>query len=518
MNVDYGMTLGQEVIRTLSRYPSRTAFSWDGGSWTYAHSLEMLGRMQAAFFKNGLESGDTVVVLSSNRAEAWCAGAAAQCLGAAMSPLHPLASLDDHLYQIADCKPAFLIIDALKHADRGRALVERIDPGIKVLSLGPSDFAPDLLQICADAGTASATNKASLDDVCTILYTGGSTGRSKGVVRTNRAYSYFTAMTIADYDMTGTPNFLAAAPISHVAYTFVLPTLARGGTIHLMRGFDPHQTLRTIEQKKISFTLAVPTMIYGLMDTSEVHDTDLSALTRLVYGGSPMSPTQLERGLDLFGPVFCQLYGTTETFAISALSPEDHDLSRKELFSSCGTVSKMGQIKLLNDDGHEVPLGEVGEICVRSPLNMSHYLNLPEETAETIKDGWVHTGDLAHANEEGFHFIVDRKKDMIVTGGFNVYPRGIEDCLTTDSSVSMAAVIGVPDKRWGEAVKAFVVPTSGEAPDEAVLKSLVKEKLGSVQTPKSIEFVDALPLTAVGKVDKKELRKAYWSDQKRQVG
>lgn len=356
------------------------------------------------------------------------------------------------------------------------------------------------------------------DDVAIINYTGGTTGKSKGAVRRHRTAGPAIPARLADFEFPERPNFLAAAPISHVAGTKILPTLLRGGSVRLMRGFDPQKMLATIERERINFTLLVPTMIYVLLDHPALATTDLSSLELLLYGASPMSPARLVEGLERIGPVFSQLYGQTECYPVSVLRKADHAAARPELFASCGLPIACCDVKLLDDALHEVAVGEPGEICVRSPYVMEEYWNRPEQTAEVFKGGWLHTGDVARADEQGYLYIVDRIKDMIVTGGFNVFPREVEDVLTSHPGVAMAAVIGVPDPKWGEAVTALVVAKPGVEVTAESLIRLVKQRKGSQQAPKRVEFVDALPLTAVGKIDKKALRARFWSGQDRMVG
>ena len=231
-----------------------------------------------------------------------------------------------------------------------------------------------------------------------------------------------------------------------------------------------------------------------------------------------MSPTRLVEGLERIGPVFSQLYGQTECYPVSVLRKEDHDARRPELFASCGFPIASCSVSLRDDDDNEVQPGEAGEICVRAPHAMEQYWKRPEQTAETFKGGWLHTGDVARADERGYLYIVDRKKDMIVSGGFNIFPREVEDVLSSHPDVAMAAVIGVPHEKWGEAVTALIVAKAGTNPSAEALMQLVKDRKGGPHAPKQVEFVDALPLTAVGKVDKKVLRAKYWAGQARQVG
>jgi fatty-acyl-CoA synthase len=259
-------------------------------------------------------------------------------------------------------------------------------------------------------------------------------------------------------------------------------------------------------------------MIYVLLDHPKFDQYDLSSLQTIFYGASAISPTRLAEGIRRMGPIFFQFYGQAECpMTITVLRKEDHDPDNLERLASCGRPVPWLHVALLDDDGNVVPHGEPGEICVRGPLNMKGYLGKPEQTAEAFEHGWLHTGDVARADDEGFLYIVDRKKDMIITGGFNVYPREVEDVISTHPAVSAVAVIGVPDERWGESVKAVVVRRPGESVEAEELISLVKDAKGSVQAPKSVDFIDAIPLSALGKPDKKALRAQYWGDGSRQV-
>jgi fatty-acyl-CoA synthase len=506
------------ALRALRRHPERIAFQWDGGALSYAGALDLIGRQQAALLAAGARRGDCMALLSANRAEVWCAGVAAQGLGMAVTWLHPMGSLNDHLDQIADAGACVLVVDVPGYRDRGGELATRASGLRTTLTLGPADFGQDLLAAAAAAGSAAPRDLAGLDDLAILNYTGGTTGKSKGAQRRHRTTVGAVTSILADFEFPHDPHFLAVAPITHVAGSKVLPTLLAGGTVHLMRGFDPDRVLSTIAAQRINMTLFVPTMIYVLLDHPALDRTDLSSLELLLYGASPMSPTRLVEGLTRIGPVFSQLYGQTECYPISVLRRADHDAARPELFASCGSPVASTQVRLLDADLQDVAPGEPGEICVRSPYVMDAYWKRPDLTAEALRGGWLHTGDVARMDERGYLYIVDRTKDLIVTGGFNVYPREVEDALTTHADVAMAAVIGVPDPKWGEAVTAMVVLKTGATVDADTLIARVKALKGAQQAPKQIEFVDALPLTAVGKVDKKALRAKFWAGQQRMVG
>ena len=301
------------------------------------------------------------------------------------------------------------------------------------------------------------------------------------------------------------------APISHVAGTKVLPTLMRGGTVHMLKGFDPEAVFKTIERERINFTLFVPTMIYVMLDHPALDKTDLSSLELLLYGASAMSPSRLVEGIERIGPVFSQLYGQTECYPVSVLRKADHDPRTPELFLSCGFPIAACQVRILDNDDREVATGEAGEICVRATHVMAEYWKRPDITAETLKSGWLHTGDIARKDERGYMFILDRKKDMIVSGGFNIFPREVEDVLSQHADVAMVAVVGVPDDKWGEAVTAVIVAREGAQPNADELINLVKARKGSAHAPKHIKFVDELPMTGVGKVDKKVLKASFWT-------
>ena len=505
-----GPTVGGTVLAALRRHPDRVAFSWDGGQLTYAGTLELIGRYQAALSGLGLRRGQTVALLGGNRAEMWCAGAASTALGLAATWLHPMGSLPDQLFQFQDSGAVALIVDEVNFAARGgdlaAACAELSGSGALVLSAGPSEFAPDLLALTERHGAARAVDLAQPTDIVNIGYTGGTTGKPKGVVRTHTANIAVTQTILAGFDLPSVPRLLAVAPISHVAGSKVLPTLLRGGTIHLVTGFSAEKTLAAIERERLNYTILVPAMIYALLDSPALERTDLSSLALILYGASPISPSRLGEGLARLGPVFSQMFGQTECYPVSLLRTSDHDLARPELLSSCGFPLPGVAVSIRDDDGREVAPGEPGELCVRSAGAMNRYWQRDELTAETVVDGWLRTGDVARADERGYLYIVDRKRDMIITGGFNVYPREVEDALTSHEAVSAAAVYGVADARWGESVSATVVLRPGARVDAAELTAHVKALKGSVQTPKTVRFAEAMPLTGVGKIDKRALR------------
>jgi fatty-acyl-CoA synthase len=511
-------TVGMQNLRALARYPDRVAFSWDSDSLTYRGALDLLGRLQAVLLELELPKGTCIAFLSANRADAWLAGVAAQLCGFSTTWLHPLGSLDDQVFQIEDSLSCVLIVDTEKFAHRGSELALKAQSIEVVFALGASGTDRDLLRDAERAGSQTPRCLASPDDPCTLFYSGGTTGRPKGILRLHRQHAHLAGAILVNFEFPNQPRYYAVGPISHIAGGKILPTLMRGGTVHLAKGFDPDHALHTIARERINMTLLVPTMIYKLLDSPAVAHADTSSLELLLYGASPMSPNRLEEGIGRFGRVFSQLYGQSECYPISVLRKEEHDPQRPDSLLSCGYPALGSDVRILDGKDQQVPEGEAGEVCVRTPTTMHEYWRQPELTAETVSNGWLHTGDIARADERGYLYLVDRKKDLIVSGGFNIYPREIEDVLTGHPDVAMAAVIGVPHERWGEAATALVVLKPNVRLEEKDLVELVRRKKGSIYAPKEVRFVSELPLTAVGKIDKKELKARSWAGRSRMIG
>lgn len=500
-----GPTQGVQIKRALERYPERIAFKDARGQQTYAEVYDLIGRYQAVLKAAGVQRGDGVAALGANRYEVWALGSAVQSMGLYITWLHPMGSVADQTFQIQDSKVKALIVDETSYPQRGRELAQVAqESDLQVWSMSPCDFASDLATAADQIGPQPFQTPVGHDDLSTINYTGGTTGKPKGAYRKHFSLGPSTADILANFELPDTPRYLLVPPMSHVAGTNVLPTLIKGGTVHLMTSFDPAKVLETIEREKINFTLFVPTMIYALLDHPDLDTRDISSLEYVLYGASPMSESRLQEGLQRIGPVFGQLYGQTECYPISVLSKADHQ--NPDLLLSCGKPVESVDVRIVDSLGEKTAVGEPGELCVRGRGAMEGYWQREDLTADTIIDGWIHTGDIATMDEQGYIFIVDRKKDMIISGGFNVFPREVEDALTTHPAVAQAAVFGVPDEKWGEKVTAAVILKSGHAADSAELIAHVKELKGSVQAPKEILFPEAMPQTAVGKINKRALR------------
>jgi fatty-acyl-CoA synthase len=506
------------VLWALDRFPDRVAIVEDDRQLTYRQVRDRLSQLATALAKLGFGRGNGLMTLAGNQAEALLAGLAVRTLGCWAGALHPLGSVDDQAFILEDSEALGLVFDPSLYEGPVAEIAHRV-PSLKhVLSLGPSVVGQDLCALADEEVSGPVVSVAEPDDLCSLGYSGGTTGRPKGVMQRHRTVVEMTNLINSGWQLPEDIRFLAVTPISHAAVCFVLPTWMNGGTVFLQKGFDPQAFYRAVEQRRITLTFAVPTMLYALLDHPATKTADVSSIETIVYGAAPMSPTRLREALDVFGPVFVQLYGQAEAPAtVTALRKEEHDPSRPHLFGSCGRALPGVTVALLDDEDEEVPLGEVGEICVRGAIVSDGYWKRPELTAETLRSDWLHTGDMARADEEGYLYIVDRKKDMIISGGFNVYPREIEDVLTSHSDVAIAAVVGVPDDKWGEAVKALVVLRPGAAVGADDLIALVRERKGAVYAPKSVDFIDDLPLTGVGKADRKAVRARFWPADGRQV-
>ncbi len=515
-----GCTVGDLVVTAIHRGGDRVAFISDQTQWTYRQLGALVSQVVQALEARGLRRGDAVATLSANRPEAFVITAAAYLMGLRVTWLNPTSSEDDHAYILEDSGVRTLLVDPLSFTDRARALALRVAGVQRMLCFGPNEaLGEDLLAAASAFTPARLVPKAEPEDVCVLIYTGGTTGRPKGVAHTHRVHVTMIITEMADWDWPQDIRFLASTPITHASGVMIMPVLLKSGTFVMTQGFSAEKFVRLVAQHRITATFLVPTMIYVLLDSPARQGADLSSLKLIIYGASPMSPARLIEGMKAFGPVFMQLYAQSEApNTVAVLHQHEHDpVNHPERLASCGTPCVGNQVRLLGEDGHEVPEGEVGEICVRGPLVMQGYWNKPEETAQAFRNGWLYTGDMARRDTDGYLYIVDRSKDLIISGGFNVYPREVEDALSQHPAVAAAAVVGVPDEKWGESVRAWVVLRAGASVHPEELMALVREKKGAVYTPKAIDFVDALPVTGLGKLDKKAIRAHYWQGQGRSV-
>ena len=503
--------LGTDLLaHALSRDLDRTVLILDDGRTVTAgemrDSVSRFAQTYAALSPRPLRAA----LLSKNRPEVPAASVALSFAGIVATSLHPMGAIEDYLYVIEDAEIDLLIYDA-DHFETQVDELRRRAPRIRhFLSLGGTgDHSLDVASEAYEARPLVAP-VVDPDALARIAYSGGTTGKPKGIMVTHRGILTTALIQLTEWEWPEEIRHLICAPLSHAGAASLTPILVRGGSMVVLPSFDPVGFMAAVEKYRITSTLMVPTMVLALIDHPRFGEFDLSSLEVIFYGASAFPASRLREAIDRLGPIFFQFYGQAEApMSVTILRRKEHLTDDPLRLASCGRPTPWVHVTLLDDDGREVADGEPGEICVRGPLLMAGYLGMPEETEKVFEGGWLHTGDVAIKGPDGFLRIVDRKKDMIVTGGFNVFAREVEDVLATHPGVRQAAVIGVPDAKWGEAVMAVIVPAPGVAPTAAELIALVRAQKGAVQAPKSVEFVDAIPLSPVGKPDKKALRLRY---------
>jgi acyl-CoA synthetase (AMP-forming)/AMP-acid ligase II len=500
------------------------AFSMGERQWRYDDAHALTCQVANGLIAKGIGKGNHGAVLAGNDPQAWLCVLGFWRAGLVWVPLNPRSPaeesaglLDGFDVDILFFQKAFApVVAELKTKCPRLRLIVCID--------GEVEGYLSLAEITDGQPSAAPQVNYEPDDMVAIMPTGGTTGIPKGVMQTHRniGLSIINGVINSPY-APGEPIVnLAAAPMTHTAGFLSMSATARGGKVVVLTKPDPHSLLDTIERERVTELFLPPTVIYALLDVPGIESRDFSSLRYIMYGAAPMSLDKLRRAIEVFGPVMHQGYGQTEApGSIAFLRPGDHFVDGKiapdSRLAACGLPAVTNALAIMDDDGRPLPNGETGEICVRGDIVMKGYYKQPDKTAEAIIDGWLHTGDLGHIDAEGFLHITDRKKDVIISGGFNVYPSEVEQVIWSHAAVLDCAVIGVPDAKWGEAVKAVVELRTGHAVDADELIALCKEKLGSVKAPKSVDFVEELPRSPVGKVLKKDIRAVYWADEARKV-
>lgn len=511
--------VGDMIVNALERHSGRTAFVCQGRRITYLGIAQQISRALQHFEALGLKPGDAVMQITSNRYEMFVVMAAAFIGGYVSVIPNYSSSFDDHRYMLDDSGAALLVVDRAR-AGRGQ---EMCRSALRPVQLASHDGGGELADFWAQAEKYEPQPLCARDrpdDNVRLIYTGGTTGVPKGVITLSRGLAFASLLHISEQNFDTKTQLLVSSPLSHGAGAMVIPVLVKGGCVVVHNGFDVDRILDAIDQGQATTLFLVPTMLYTLMDHPRTRDMDLSGLQRIIYTASPISEARLAQAIELFGPILHQNYGQTEVpGTILSLTSEDHLHPRGDKLTAAGKPYACVTVRLLDDQGNTVGRGQgIGELCVRAPHVTPGYWNKPEATRELLQDGWLHTGDMAYQDEDGYFHIVDRKKDMIISGGFNIYPQEVENALASHPAVSAAAVIGIPHPKWGESVMAIVVPRPGHDATAQDLIDFVKDRKGSVLAPKSVVFVAALPLTNLGKIDKKALRAPYWADRKKAVG
>ena len=497
------MRLVDYLDKGASLDPDAPCLTTDGQTRTYDQVQQLSVRVAAALAARGIVPGDRVAVLSGNDPTAFTCVFGISRAGAVWCPINPRneAYENRELLDLFGCK-------ALIYQASFAPLVEKIRAGLPALTTLiclETDFDEFL------SAASTAADRPAVDDLAMIVGTGGTTGRPKGVELTGANLEAMTAITLMSYPWADRPVYLALAPLTHAAGVLCFPVLARGGEIVIMRKPDVATFIALIGQHGVTHTFLPPTLIYMVLAHSTLDSADLSSLQCFWYGAAPMSATRLEEALRRIGPVMAQLFGQTEApMMISTMAPADHYRPDGEIaisrLSSAGRPSPLVTVAVMGPDGTLLPRGETGEIVARGSLVMRGYHRDPEATAAASAYGWHHTGDIGYLDAENYLFIVDRAKDMVITGGFNVYSTEVEQALMQHPAVQDCAVIGLPDDKWGERVTAVIQLRAGATVEKEEVAAFVKARIGSVKAPKQIEIWDDLPRSKVGKILKADLR------------
>lgn len=508
--------------RGLRLAPKAPCFAEPGGrSLDYRTVADLSHRIANGLHASGIGPGDKIGLLSPNHLLTFVA-----VLGIVRSrgiwlPVNARNSLDENLQVLARGHCAFLFLHGSFAADADR--IRAALPGLKGLVLidGPTAQAPGLEQWAASQSPAPFEHDPAPDDVVAIRGTGGTTGAPKGVLITHRIYATLFANWFAAMPVREMPVHLVVAPMTHAAGMVVFATLAYGGVNIVLPSPRPEAILQAIDRHGVTQMFCPPTVIYRLLAHPDLRSYRYGTLRYFVYSAAPMSAAKLKQALEIFGPVMVQCFGQAEApFTCTTMTAEDHAAAlagAEHRLASCGRANPFVRVEIMDPQGRLLDPGERGEIVVKGDLVMLGYHDNPEATANAIRDGWLHTGDVGYRDEEGFFYIVDRMKDLIISGGFNISPGEIEQVLWAHPLVNDCAVIGVPDEDWGEAVKAIVELKPGARWSEEQALAYCRSRLDGVKAPKSVEFRNELPRSQVGKVLKQALREPYWAGRDRRV-
>ncbi|AMG87094.1 class I adenylate-forming enzyme family protein [Bordetella bronchiseptica] len=494
-----------------------------GRTLSYGQVQDMSHRIANGLRAAGLDRDSKVGTLSANHLLTFPATLGIVRSGYMWLPVNARNAAEENANILARGGCEFLFIHS-QFAAQLPGLLQAL-PGLKgvVCIDGALPQAPSLQDWMARQSAAPARSDARIDDVVAIRGTGGTTGLPKGVLVTHRNYLALLANWYAAMPVLERPVHLVVAPLSHAAGSATFAACAYGGCNVILPTADPAAIIDAIGRYKVTQLFLPPTAIYKLLAHPEIRRGDYASLRYFLYSAAPMSVDKLREALDIFGPVMVQAYGQAEApFMCTVLSAGEHagilrDPALRHRLASCGRASPFVRLGIMDPHGNLLPAGERGEIVVQGDLVAQGYYQDPAKTAETFKQGWLHTGDVGYQDGDGYLYIVDRMKDLIVSGGFNISPSEVEQVLWAHPAVGDCAVVGVPDDHWGEAIKAVVELKAGAQWDAEQVLAYCRERLGSMKTPKTIEVWEQLPRSSVGKVLKRDIRERYWSGQARRV-
>ncbi len=528
----------EKILKNLSRYnigtfadivyrqsvlrPDKVAYIYGKEQLTYAQFNAKINSLVHALQKLGIKKGEAIGLLSWNCLDYAIVYGAAMKGGYIISRFNPRLQADelDYLINYSEVKALFVGPELIAVSEVVRPKLPNVKNYISLENRARDMlFISDLLE---NQLTDEPDVKVEEDDGFFIIYTSGTTGVPRGAVYSHReawddARTYIINLSIQPED-----KHIQVSPMFHIAGdTMVRSILYMGGCNIILKNFDPAATLQLIQGHKATHVSIVPTHLVAMLALPDVKKYDISSLKFIWYGGSPMPVEVLKKGLATFGPIFGQGYGQSESGpAICHLPKEDHKVvgqAEEKRLESVGQPDIGVQVRIVDDKGRDVDLGELGEIIVRSKHIMKEYWKKPKDTSNTIIDGWLHTGDIGKYDERGYVFLVDRKKDMIITGGENVFPREVEEILYRNPKIHEVAVIGIPDPYWVEKVHAVIALKKGVEATPQEIIDFSKKNMAGYKTPKSVEFMESLPKNAAGKIMKRDLREKYWANSERKI-
>lgn len=509
--------LSDVLIRNAKRTPHKAGLVFQGRTFSFQEINERVNRLTQALRSLEVRRHSRVAILADNCPEYVEALFATSKLGAILVPLNTRLHKDELLYVINSSEPVVVILE-IDYSNLLESILPQCHSAPNTIVIGGSKEQHSYEGLISRYPANESQEKIDENDLACLAYTGGTTSEPKGSELTHRSMIGSALNAVFGCDIRTKDIALATTPLFHAAGLWPLLAhfyIGAGAVLlPLKGGFDPDLILTAIEKERITFINSVPTIVSRLADQATRKKYDLSSLRWLGYGGSPMPSSILEKSLSIFGRKLGQVYGLTEICGpATVLLPEDHVLTGTEKqtakLRSCGKEIHDIEVKLFDKDDKEVATGDVGEIVIKSEAVMRGYWKMQEATINTIRSGYFHSGDLAQKDEDGYIYIVDRLKDMIISGGENIYPREVEEVLAVHPAVSEVAVIGVPDEEWGESVKAVIVLQDGKSATEESIIKFCKERIASYKKPKSVSFVTELPKNARGKILKKELRKRF---------
>lgn len=488
--------------RQAARTPDHPAVEFGADRRTYAELLARASALAAGLQALDPTPGSRVGICCFNHVEHIVAWLAVLAAGKVWVPLYPKNKATEIGEAVSFTEMSIVIADA-----HSRHLVE--GAGARVIVADPkggADTTGDLVR--RHEGEKPRFHSMPLDATQAIKFTGGSTGKPKGVMQPYRAWNTNIITQILAWGLKAGDRLLAPAPITHGTSTYIMPTLASGGTLVLRDQPRPEQVLEALVEERIATTFLPPTVIYMMMQLPQARGARFEHLRNLVYGAGPMRPEAIAEAQAVFGDVIASTYGQTEAPQIATMiSPKD--LARPEKRASVGRETFLTRVAVMDQEGNVLPQGELGEIVIRGDLLMTGYWRQPDKTAETIIDGWLHTGDLGHLDADGFVFVTGRLKELIIKGGENIAPREIDEALLKHPAVLEAAAVGVPDENYGQEIVACVVTRPQQRCSEGELRDYCLGVLGAYKTPREFRFVDELPKGPSGKVQRLKLLEVF---------